>query len=247
MSASVVIDCFPESAEKYRRNHAIVVVDVIRATTTATTAISLGRKVFPVRTTDEAFVCAAKLKKPLLVGELGGNMPYGFDLTNSPVQISIRSDIDRPMILVSSSGTQLLMNSQGSEGIYISCFRNFSAVAKYIAKNHRRVALLGAGSRGNFRREDQMGCAWVAEKLVDEGFEPANKDTSDRILKWSGISSSEARNGKSADYLRKTGQEHDLDFVVKHVDDLDIVPALVQGELVLASGTLMKPLSLTEY
>ena len=247
MKASVVIDCFPDSAERYRQNHAIVVVDVIRATTTATTAISLGRRVFPVRTTDEAFVRAENLKKPMLVGELGGNMPYGFDLTNSPVQISIRTDIDRPMILVSSSGTQLLLNSDGSEGVYISCFRNFSAVAKYIAGKHERVAILGAGSRGSFRREDQMGCAWVAEKLVGEGYDPSDRKTADIILKWSGISSSEARNGKSADYLRKTGQEHDLDFVVKHVDDLDPVPALVDGELVLATGTIMKPPSLMEY
>ena len=246
MKRSVVIDCFPDSAEKYRSDHAIVVVDVIRATTTATTAVSLGRKVFPVRTTDEAFVRAAKLKRPLLVGELGGNMPYGFDLTNSPVQIAIRADVDRPMILVSSSGTQLLLNSQGSEGVYISCFRNFSAVAKHIAGRHDRIALLGAGSRGIFRREDQMGCAWVAEKLVHEGYDPENRETSDYVMKWGGISSSEARNGKSADYLRKTGQEYDLDFIVKHVDDLDTVPALVDGELVLAAGTIMKPPSLME-
>jgi 2-phosphosulfolactate phosphatase len=247
MKRSVVIDCFPESADRYRESHAIVVIDIIRATTTATTAVSLGRKVFPVRTTDEAFVRAAKLEKPLLVGELGGNMPYGFDLTNSPVMISIRPDIDRPMILVSSSGTQLLLNCRGSEGVYVSCFRNFSAVAKYVSKRHERIAILGAGSRANFRREDQMGCAWVAEKLVAEGYEEATKETANYILKWSGISSTEARNGKSADYLRKTGQEHDLDFVVKHVDDLDTVPALVDGELVLADGIVKKPLSLTEY
>lgn len=246
MKGSVVIDCFPESAERYRETHAIVVVDVIRATTTATTALRLGRRVFPVRTTDEAFVGATKLKKPLLVGELGGNMPYGFDLTNSPVQISIRTDIDRPMILVSSSGTQLLLNSQGSEGVYLSCFRNFSAVANYIAGKHERIALLGAGSRGIFRREDQMGCAWVAEKLVAKGYEAATRETADYILKWSGISSAEARNGRSADYLRKTGQEHDLDFIVKHVDDLDTVPALIEGELVLASGVVVTPPSMTE-
>jgi 2-phosphosulfolactate phosphatase len=247
MKGSVVIDCFPESAERYRQSHAIVVVDIIRATTTATTAVSLGRRVFPVRTTDEAFVRAAMLEKPLLVGELGGNMPYGFDLTNSPVMISIRPDIDRPMILVSSSGTQLLLNSKGSEGVYVSCFRNFSAVAKYVSGRHERIAILGAGSRANFRREDQMGCSWVAEKLVADGYETATRETANYILKWSGISSTEARNGKSADYLRKTGQEHDLDFVVKHVDDLDTVPALVDGELVLAAGTIKKPISLTEY
>lgn len=237
MNGSVVIDCYPESAARYRERYAIVVVDVIRATTTATTAVGLGRQVFPVRTSDEAFVLAATLKDPLLVGELGGNMPYGFDLTNSPLEISRRTDFHRPMILVSSSGTQLLLNSEGSEAVYIACFRNFSAVAGHIAGRHERIAILGAGSRGRFRREDQMGCAWVAGKLVGKGYRPENDATADFISRWSEIDPSEAGNGKSAEYLRATNQERDLDFIVRHIDDMDAVPALVNRELIPVSGS----------
>lgn len=151
MKSSVIIDCFPESAERYKSGYAIVVIDVIRATTTVTTAISLGRRVFPAQTSDEAFVLASTLDDPLMVGELGGNMPYGFDLTNSPAQIAERTDIQRPMVLVSSSGTQLLMNAAGSQAVYIACFRNLSAVADHIEGKHDRVAILGAGTRGQFR------------------------------------------------------------------------------------------------
>jgi hypothetical protein len=39
-------------------------------------------------------------------------------------------------------------------------------------------------------------------------------------------------NGKSAQYLRTSGQEADLEFVLTHVDDLDLVPRLVDGELI---------------
>lgn len=241
MNGTVVIDCFPESAARYKDRYAIVVVDVIRATTTAVTAVSMGRRVFPVRTTDEAFVLASTLDRPLLVGELGGNMPYGFDLTNSPVAIATRSDVHRPMILVSSSGTQLLLNAGGSEAVYIASFRNFSAVAGHIAGRHERVALLGAGSRGRFRREDQMGCAWVAEKLLDAGYEAENDDTRGFIDRWKGASPGEARGGRSAEYLRETGQEHDLDFIVARIDDLDAVPALLNQELVMAAGTVRRP------
>ena len=46
---TVVIDCFPESAKKYRDSHAIVAVDVIRATTTVVTAVSLGWECFPTQ------------------------------------------------------------------------------------------------------------------------------------------------------------------------------------------------------
>jgi len=239
MKRRVIIDCFPESALRYRDGYAVVVVDVIRATTTATTAISLGRRVFPVQTTDEAFVLASTLQDPLLVGELGGNMPYGFEMTNSPAQIAVRNDIHRPMILVSSSGTHLLLNAAGSNGVYIACFRNMSAIAEYLVGKHDCIAILGAGTRGQFRREDQMGCAWVAEKLIQAGYEAENPQTSEYISLWKGISPENVRGGRSAEYLQRSHQEQDLEFVLSHIDDLDTVPALVEGELVMVSGTVL--------
>ncbi len=241
MRGRVIIDCFPESAQRYKNGYAIVVIDVIRATTTATTAVAQGRRVFPVQTTDEAFVKAPTLQNPLLVGELGGNMPYGFEMTNSPAQLAVRNDIHRPMLLLSSSGTQLLLNAVGSEAVYIACFRNVSAIANYIVGKHERVAVLGAGTRGQFRREDQMGCAWIAERLIQAGYEAETPQTSEYVSRWKGVSHKEVRGGHSAAYLMKSGQEQDLEFVLSHLDDLDVVPALVNGELILASGKVVKP------
>ncbi len=237
IKGTVIIDCFPESAQRYKDGYAIVVIDVIRATTTATTAVAQGRRVIPAQTTDEAFVRASTLENPLLVGELGGNMPYGFDMTNSPAQLAVRQDIHRPMILVSSSGTQLLMNSAGSKAVYIACFRNLSAVADYLVSRNQRIAILGAGTRGQFRREDLMGCAWVAEKLIQAGYEAETLETREYVSRWKGVSHEEVRGGRSAAYLMKSGQEQDLEFVLAHVDDLDTVPMLIEGELVEASKT----------
>lgn len=231
MNGKVLIDYLPESSLRYRTKYAIVVVDVIRATTTATTAISLGRKVFPARTSDEAFIVASTLDNPLLVGELGGNMPYGFDITNSPALIAKRSDIERPAVLVSSSGTQLLLNSAGSNGVYIACLRNYQAVADYLAAKYENIAVLGAGTRGQFREEDQMCCAWIAEILVQKGYTPETIQTKEYIYRWSGQDTNEIRQGNSADYLIKSGQEEDLEFIIKHVNDLDIIPALFNYEL----------------
>ena len=238
MKGTVTIDCLPESAERYRDRYAIVVVDVIRATTVATTAVSMGRRVFPAKTTDEACVIAATLNDPLLVGELGGNKPYGFHMTNSPVEISAREDVHRPMVLVSSSGTQLLLNAVGSEAIYLACFRNVSAVARHIGGRHERIAVLGAGSRGQFRREDQIGCAWVAEKLVEAGYLSETQKTSDLVSRWHNASADEIRGGKSAEYLNRSGQQEDLEFILDHIDDLDTVPSLVNGELISVSDRI---------
>ena len=154
---SVVIDCFQESSFRYRRLAAIVVVDVFRATTTATTALASGRRVFPVRSTDEAFVIASTLENPILVGEVGGNMPYGFDLTNTPAGIAERTDVERPMVLLSSSGTELIMAAAGARALAISCFRNHTAVARWVIESgFEEIAVLGAGTRGQFRIEDHV-------------------------------------------------------------------------------------------
>jgi 2-phosphosulfolactate phosphatase len=237
MRGKVVIDSFPESAARYKDHYAIVVVDVIRFCTTATTAVAQGRSVFPATTTDEAFAIAESLENPLMAGELGGNMPYGFHVNNSPAQIAARSDVERPMVLVSSSGSQLLSNAAGGEAVYAACLRNMTAIAEHIARHHERVAILGAGTWRQFRREDQMACAWIAEKLVASDFSAVDEATRNYLSRWSGLSPEEIRGGKSAEYLRRSQQSDDLEFILTHIDDLNVVPILIKGELVPASKT----------
>jgi 2-phosphosulfolactate phosphatase len=232
MAGTVVIDCFPESALRYGDGWAVVAIDVIRATTTAATAVALGRRCFPVPSLEAALPLAAELESPLLVGELGGNMPYGFDLNNSPTVIAQLADVSRPMILLTTSGTELIHLAKGADAVYAACLRNISAQAEHLARSHERVGLIGAGSRGQFREEDQIACAWIAERLLSAGYEAADERTSALVDRWSGASVQAIETSESADYLRRSGQLHDLDFVLAHVDDLDAVFRLDDDELV---------------
>ena len=186
MRKTVVIDCFPESLVSYRKGYAIVAVDVIRATTTAVTAVALGRRCFPVPSLEAAVPLAAKLTNPLLVGELGGSMPYGFDLNSSPVDLEARTDIHRPMIFLSTSGTRLICGAEESQAMYVACLRNYSAQIAHLAAHHPTVAVIGAGSRAQFREEDQLCCAWIAEGLVRAGYEPQDERTISIIEQWNG-------------------------------------------------------------
>src|SRR5690348_15113924 len=105
MSQRVIIDSFPESARKYGEGYAVVAVDVIRATTSAVTIAALGRRCLTAASLEAAFTLAARLDDPLLVGELGGDMPDGFHMNNSPADLEKRTDVERPIVLLSSSGT----------------------------------------------------------------------------------------------------------------------------------------------
>jgi 2-phosphosulfolactate phosphatase len=229
---SVVVDCFPDSVKRYREGYAIVAIDVIRATTTAVTAVSLGRRCFPVPSIEHALPIAARLDQPLLVGELGGNMPYGFDLTNSPAELSTRTDVSRPIILLSSSGTQMIHNAGECDAVYIACLRNAAAVVEHVADRHRRVAVIGAGTRGEFREEDQYCCAVVAAGLLERGFAPEDQQTRDVVERWRGKPVDSWLASKSVEYLRKSGQLRDLDFILAHVEDVPATFMLKHGEVV---------------
>jgi 2-phosphosulfolactate phosphatase len=233
MTPRVFIDCFPENVARYPADVAVVAIDVIRATTTAATAVQLGRRCYPVPSIEAALPIAAKLDQPVLVGELGGNMPYGFDITNSPAEISSRRDIWRPMILLSSSGTQLVHNAATSRAhTYVACLRNVSATIEHLAGRHTQVAIIGAGTRGEFRDEDQFCCARIAAGLAARGYAMGNAEAGESIARWDGASDDAWVGSNSVEYLRRTNQLRDLDFILAHLDDLDMVFMMANGEVV---------------
>ncbi len=233
MDKIVVIDCFPESVCRYRQGYAVVAVDVVRATTTAITAAASGRRCFPAASLDEACALAARLKDPLLVGELGGIMPAGFDINNSPAALAKRSDIDRPAVLLSSSGTRLCCAATQCDAAFLACLRNYTSTAKHLAQTFSKVAVIGAGTRDEFREEDQMCCAWVAGALTHCGFRPKDEATTNIIKRWRGARRDAWVGGNSTAYLRRSGQLEDLEFILDHIDDLSAVFSLRAGEVVL--------------
>jgi 2-phosphosulfolactate phosphatase len=231
---TVTVDCFPESLARYRDGYAIVAVDVIRATTTAVTGVVLNRRCFPTPSIEVAVPLAARLDNPLLVGELGGNMPYGFHLTNSPAALALREDVSRPMILLSTAGTKVLCAAgEGRTAVYAACLRNYTAQVRCLAARHSKVAVIGAGTRGEFREEDQICCAWIAERLIDAGYRPGNEQTEQLVERWSSAPLEAFLGSKSVEYLTNTGQLRDLDFILEHIDDIDAVFPLENGEITM--------------
>jgi 2-phosphosulfolactate phosphatase len=235
MKKTFCIDCFPESAFRYKDDHVIIAVDVMRAMTTAVTAVHAGIRVIPSATLDDALGLAQLLPGSLLVGEVAGVKPPEFDLTNSPVQI-LEQEEAASIILLSSSGTKLLVNSAGAPAVYLSCFRDFRAVADFVADHHDRIAIIGAGSRNQFRREDKLCCAYLAKALIKRGFSPANGLTEELVNSYGHLPPSTAASGRSAQYLLKSGQIEDLEFILNHYDDLNIVTAFIDGEIMAMSG-----------
>jgi 2-phosphosulfolactate phosphatase len=238
---TVVIDCFPESAWRYAGTDAIVAIDVIRAATTAVTAVAGGRRCFPVPSLEAASRARAEVPDALLVGEVGGAIPAGFDLGNSPAELAERPDLARPIILLSSSGTRLMDAAQAGEAAYVACFRNARTLARRLAGRHRRIALIGAGARAEFRVEDQICCAWMAAELMARGYRAASASTHYLVERWGGVPATACAGSASTAYLARSGQLKDLEFILAHVDDLDAVFTIARGEVLMVPSAGLRP------
>ncbi len=232
---SFVIDCFIDSGKRSLAGYAGVAIDVIRSTTVAVTIVESGRKCFYAPSIDAAVALASKIGDPLLVGEVGGNMPYGFDLNNSPVEIERLTEVVRPAIIVSTSGTPLMSELRKCRSAYVACLRNCSAMVDRMIGRHDRILMVGARTRGEFREEDQLCCAWIGAGLMKAGYVPEDEKTTRIVAEWKDASVEVCAQGKSAEFLRASGQLEDLEYILKHVDDVKGICAISDTEIVKIS------------
>jgi 2-phosphosulfolactate phosphatase len=232
MEPRVVIDLGPPCRRRFGADDAVVVVDVIRSMTTAVTAVALGARCLLAPAIDRARAWARVVPRPLLVGELHGLKPPGFDHDNSPSQLAGRTDLaGRSVILLSTSGTPLVDEVRRAGAVYAGCLRNPSALAAHLARTHRRVALVGAATRGEFREEDQLLCARIAARLIDFGFAVEDEATAAIVTRFADAPLESMLVSRSVAFLERTRAIADLDFILDHVDDLDAVHRLQANEL----------------
>ena len=245
MTRTFAIDFFVESIPSFRRGYGVIVIDVIRATTTAITAAATGRKCFVVDSLEAAYEKGRNVPGALLIGELSGEVPPGFQMNNSPAALTRRTDVGRPVVLLSSAGSKLMHEAASCDFGYAACFRNYSAMADYaIDSGHDRVAIIGAGTAGEVREEDAICCALIGGKLLAAGFEPKDQKTRDVMERWGCAEVTDCLVSASVRFLERSGQLDDLQFILGHIDDLEstftirngqVIPIKTTQEMALAS------------
>ena len=109
---------------------AVVVVDVIRAFTTAAYAFAAGaREVFLVAGVRDALAFVAAHPGALAMGEDRGRRPDGFAFSNSPILVS-QADLDgRTLVQRTSAGTQGVVAAAAADRLWCTGLVTASATA----------------------------------------------------------------------------------------------------------------------
>ena len=149
-----------------------VIVDILRASTTITTALSNGAAaVKPCLSTDEARAFQAESTGCLLGGERGGLRIDGFDLSNSPADYAPKVVADHTIAFTTTNGTKALLQSERADVLLIGAFVNLSAVAERVQSATGNVVIVCAGTNGAVTGEDVLFAGALASRLQAAGLQ----------------------------------------------------------------------------
>jgi len=144
----------------------VVIVDILRASTTITHAIANGaEKVVPLGSIDDAFALRDQHNDVILGGERGGIRVEGFDYGNSPTDYSAAHVGGRTVGFTTTNGTKALLRSQRAAEIVIGCFANLSVLVEHLQAQSRPVHVVCAGTDGRVTGEDVLFAGAVVARL----------------------------------------------------------------------------------
>jgi 2-phosphosulfolactate phosphatase len=141
----------------------VVVIDVLRATSTATQALASGyRGVICVDSIERARALRAPGR--VLAGERRCLMPDGFDLGNSP--LAVDDGADRELVLCTTNGAPAIVAAAKIAGeVMLACLLNLNAVAEAIGGD---VQIVCAGTDGALALEDVYAAGRLSALLSGE-------------------------------------------------------------------------------
>ena len=150
-------------------NKQVVVIDILRATTTMVVAYENGaNNVVPVEHLEDAL--SYREQGYLIAGERNGVKVDGFDMGNSPQEFTKDIVEGQNIVLSTTNGTKAINACSAAKFRYVSSFRNIDAMAKTIIENNLDVLLFCAGWKDKFNLEDTVFAGALAQQLIDNGF-----------------------------------------------------------------------------
>jgi 2-phosphosulfolactate phosphatase len=146
----------------------VVVVDVLRATSSICTAFANGvREIIPVTTVDEAR--DMKSKGFLVAAERDGFVLDFADLGNSPFNFSADKVKGRSVVYSTTNGTGIMRRASGSHDVVIGSYLNISSLCRWLEEQDRKVIIVCAGWKNRFSLEDAVCAGAIALRLLDGG------------------------------------------------------------------------------
>jgi 2-phosphosulfolactate phosphatase len=161
----------PDSVlDKELKDKIVVVIDVLRATSTIVTALYNDcKEVIPVIEIEEVIRMSKNYEKDsfLLCGERNTQPIDGFHLSNSPLEYTKEQVAGKTLLITTSNGTRAVKRAADAREVLICSLVNVDAVAEYLTGKEEDVIFICAGTAGKFSLDDIVTAGAVINRLKE--------------------------------------------------------------------------------
>jgi 2-phosphosulfolactate phosphatase len=214
----------------------VVIIDVLRASSTIVTALANGCRGFiPILSPDQVKKKAEQFEKEgvLSGGEREGTKIEGFDLGNSPREYKRETVKDKIIIFSTTNGVKTLEMVKGAYRIIIGSFLNLQAVCNYCANYKGDISIICAGKEGKFSLEDAACAGMLIDSLknvLSDTCQESDANLTARLLykKFGNNILEILQKSQHGRYLESIGLGEDLKFC-SQLDFFHIVPIFRDG------------------
>lgn len=150
-------------------NSVVVIIDVLRATSTISTALYNGAScVIPVSTVQRCIELGNEMGG-ITAGERDGKVADGLSYGNSPFEYPRSFVENKVLVLTTTNGTKLLHMAldNGAPEIITGSFPNLSAVCEYLLKTEKNVLLGCAAWKDRVNMEDTLFAGAVINRIKE--------------------------------------------------------------------------------
>lgn len=217
----------------------VVVLDILRATTSIVEALNAGaRSVFPVGSIEEALRLANNFGRDevLLAGERRCLPIEGFDLGNSPREFTEDRVGGKTIVMTTTNGTAAMALTVNADRVYIGALSNRSAVIDLLVQSEADPVFLCSGRERHFALEDVTVAGAFATALMEA--RPGDWSLNDGaraaivLAREFGIDTPMFELAAGGRGIVEAGLPEDLAFCGR-VDVHDIVPVLHERSITL--------------
>ena len=162
----------PEQTPELNSADCSIVIDVLRATTTMVTALSVGAEAVQVFSNLDELTRVSDRWDPtkrIRAGERGGSKVAGFDFGNSPLECSADFMAGKRIFVSTTNGTRAFQRVQDSPVVLGAALINRQAVVSFLVEHQpKTVWIVGAGWEGTYALEDTVCAGAIVDLLADK-------------------------------------------------------------------------------
>lgn len=219
----------------------VVIIDVLRATSTISTALANGAKsIVPVDSVAECIRIGRQIDA-VTAGERDGKIAEGLQHGNSPFEYPQEFIAKKTLVLTTTNGTRLLHMAleKGAKEIVTGAFANLSAVCAHLSKKNLPVILACAAWKDKANFEDTLFAGAVIDAVGDRFSIHCDASQMAHIMyslaKQDLFEFMKSKNASHYHRLTGFGLEKDI----KHCLTIDTAPALpIYNDGKLIKGTI---------